>query len=102
VDPLERFFEVVDGTLVFSGDSGIPLVRYHIADDGGVWPYAALIERLRGLGFDAEAEARRGGARGVRPLPFVYVFGRSHVAWAGRARAARCPARWSPAGTRRP
>jgi phenylacetate-CoA ligase len=80
VDPIERFFEVEDGTLVFSGDSGIPLVRYHIADDGGVWPYAALIERLRGLGFDAEAEARRGGDRGVRPLPFVYVFGRSHFA----------------------
>lgn len=80
VDPFERYFEVEDGTLVFSGDSGIPLVRYHIADDGGVWPYAALIERLRGLGFDAEAEARRGGGRGVRRLPFVYVFGRSQFA----------------------
>jgi phenylacetate-CoA ligase len=80
VDPFERFFEAHDGTLVVSGDNGIPLVRYHIADEGGVLPYADLIARLRGLGFDAEAEARRGGARGVRPLPFVYVFGRSHFA----------------------
>src|SRR6185295_10701306 len=80
IDPFERFFEEHDGTLVVSGESGIPLVRYHISDEGGVVPYAALIERLRGLGFDAEAAARRGGERGVRRLPFVYVFGRSHFA----------------------
>jgi phenylacetate-CoA ligase len=79
-DPFERTFDVHDGTLVVSGDSGIPLVRYHIADEGGVIPYAQLIGQLRALGFDAEAEARRGGARGIRPLPFVYVFGRSHFA----------------------
>jgi phenylacetate-CoA ligase len=79
-DPFERFFEEHDGTLVFSGDGAIPLVRYHIADDGGVVPYAVLIARLRSLGFDAEAAARRGGARGIRPLPFVYVFGRSQFA----------------------
>jgi len=80
VDPFERFFEQHEGTLVVSGDSSIPLVRYHISDEGGAIPYAALIAQLRGLGFDAEAEARRGGPRGVRPLPFVYVFGRSHFA----------------------
>jgi len=65
---------------VFSADSGIPLVRYHIADEGGVWPYGELIARLRDRGFDAEACARQGGARGVRPLPFVHVFGRSQFA----------------------
>ncbi|HEX3766005.1 MAG TPA: hypothetical protein VHW23_45225 [Kofleriaceae bacterium] len=79
-DPFERFFEEHDGTLVFSADGGIPLVRYHIADEGGIWPYAQLIARLGELGFDAEAEARRGGDRGIRPLPFVHVFGRSQFA----------------------
>lgn len=79
-DPFERFFEPHDGTLVFSADGAIPLIRYHISDEGGVLPYRALITRLRELGFDAEAEARRGGDRGIRPLPFVYVFGRSHFA----------------------
>jgi phenylacetate-CoA ligase len=83
-DPHERWFEVHGEppatTLVFSADGGIPLVRYHIADDGGVLPYDALLGRLRALGFDAEAQARRGGPRGIRPLPFVYVFGRSHFA----------------------
>ncbi|HSS02566.1 MAG TPA: hypothetical protein VLM79_36145 [Kofleriaceae bacterium] len=79
-DPFERSFEVHEGTLVVSGDSGIPLVRYHIADEGGVIPYAHLIGQLRSLGFDAEGETLRGGARGIRALPFVYVFGRSHFA----------------------
>jgi phenylacetate-CoA ligase len=80
IDPFERFFEEKEATLVVSGESGIPLVRYHISDEGGVIPYAALIERVGQLGFDAEAEVRRGGARGLRRLPFVYVFGRSHFA----------------------
>ena len=79
-DPFERFFEEHEGTLVFSGENGVPLVRYHISDDGGVFDCAELLQRLRALGFDAEADARRGGARGVRRLPFAYVFGRSHFA----------------------
>ncbi|MGL5806873.1 MAG: phenylacetate--CoA ligase family protein, partial [Xenococcaceae cyanobacterium] len=28
-DPIDRFFEVKDGALLFSGDNGIPLVRYN-------------------------------------------------------------------------
>jgi phenylacetate-CoA ligase len=79
-DPLVRAFEEHDGTLVFSGDNGVPLVRYHISDRGGVVPYEAMIERLHGFGFDAEAEVRAAGARAIRRLPFVYVFGRSHFA----------------------
>jgi phenylacetate-CoA ligase len=79
-DPFERYFEEHEGTLVFSCEGGAPLVRYHISDEGGVLPYAALLERLKAFGFDAEAAARRGGTRGVRPLPFAYVFGRSHFA----------------------
>jgi phenylacetate-coenzyme A ligase PaaK-like adenylate-forming protein len=79
-DPWVRYFEEQEGTLVFTGDSGVPLVRYHISDTGGVIPHAVMMERLRVLGFDAEAEARAHGERGVRPLPFVYVFGRSHFA----------------------
>jgi phenylacetate-CoA ligase len=80
-DPFSRYFEVTpEGTLVVSGESGVPLVRYHIADDGGVVPYPVMIDRLRDLGFDAVAEAKKSGARAVRELPFVYVFGRSHFA----------------------
>ncbi|WP_204249056.1 phenylacetate--CoA ligase family protein [Nocardia arizonensis] len=67
-DPEDRFFETVDGTLVFTADSGVPLVRYHIADDGGVLAYETVIERCRAAGFEP--------APGP-DLPFVYVFGRA-------------------------
>ena len=35
-DPLSRFFEVIYGTLLFSGDNGVPLIRYNILDNGGL------------------------------------------------------------------
>lgn len=79
-DPLQRYFEEEERTLLFSGDNGVPLLRYHIADSGGVYPYAELIARLRDLGCDAVAEARLDGVRGVHALPFAYVFGRSQFA----------------------
>ncbi|HYW88767.1 MAG TPA: phenylacetate--CoA ligase family protein [Chloroflexota bacterium] len=72
-DPRSRFFEVVDGTLLFTGDNGVPLVRYHIADSGGVVPFQAMLDFVAGRGFDPPDV----GDRGVRPLPFAYVFGRA-------------------------
>ncbi len=69
-DPEVRFFEEHQGTLLFSGDNGIPLIRYHIADEGGVIPYERMLEFVRGHGLDLS---------GLGPeRPFVYVFGRSH------------------------
>jgi phenylacetate-CoA ligase len=79
-DPLARFFEAHEGTLVFSGANGVPLIRYHIADTGGVIGYGAMLHRLAAAGFDARAELAGHDWRGVRELPFVYVFGRTHFA----------------------
>jgi len=78
-DPRMRYFEQHEETLVVSSDGGVPLVRYHIADDGGVIPYGRMIERMKSSGFDPETEARGAGAR-AQELPFVYVFGRSRFA----------------------
>ncbi|MBM0744964.1 phenylacetate--CoA ligase family protein (plasmid) [Phormidium sp. CLA17] len=75
-DPLSRFFEVQDGTLLFSGDNGIPLIRYHISDNGGLIAYPQMLQFLQEWGFDPIKALQ--GKRGVYPLPFVYVFGRSH------------------------
>jgi phenylacetate-CoA ligase len=75
-DPHSRFFEVVDGTLVVSADGGVPLVRYHIADKGGVIPYESLLKFLRMRVGDPIAELPAAHRR-VRELPFVYVFGRA-------------------------
>ncbi|HEX2671285.1 MAG TPA: phenylacetate--CoA ligase family protein, partial [Polyangiaceae bacterium] len=79
-DPWERYFEVHERTLVFSADGGVPHLRYHISDSGGIFAYQALVDRLREFGFDAEQEARKAGATRLHRLPFVYVFGRSHFA----------------------
>ncbi|MEU4155345.1 phenylacetate--CoA ligase family protein [Actinoplanes sp. NPDC026670] len=68
-DPATRLFEPApDGTLAFSADGTVPLVRYHIADDGGLIPRDDLVALCHEHGFDP----------GDGPdLPFVYVFGRS-------------------------
>jgi phenylacetate-CoA ligase len=77
-DPGSRFFEEHDGTLLFSGDNGVPLVRYHIADEGGLIGYQDMLAFCGRHGFDPVAELGGPGARGIRPQPFAYVFGRSH------------------------
>ncbi|WP_437319281.1 phenylacetate--CoA ligase family protein [Sorangium sp. So ce385] len=74
-DPAVRFFEQREGMLLFSGDNGVPLVRYAILDSGGVYSYADMMAALAGFGFDPGRELD--GERGARELPFVYVFGRS-------------------------
>lgn len=77
-DPRSRFFEMTpEGTLVFSGENGLPLIRYHIGDEGGIWEYQAFLKALKEeAGFDALAALPEGV--NIRELPFVYVFGRSH------------------------
>lgn len=75
-DPFSRFFEAQEGGLLFTGDNGIPLLRYNILDTGGLVPYAPMLEFLRDWKFDPLREFAA-DARGVRPLPFAYVFGRS-------------------------
>jgi phenylacetate-CoA ligase len=76
-DPLSRFFESDGRSLIFSGDNGIPLIRYNILDTGGIVAYDEMLSFLTQWGFDPLAELRQHGQRGMRQLPFVYVFGRS-------------------------
>lgn len=77
-DPLSRLFEIEEGTLLFSGDNGIPLIRYHISDHGGLISYEQMLQFLKQADFDPVAELEKFGNRGIYPLPFAYVFGRSH------------------------
>ncbi|HEY2519288.1 MAG TPA: phenylacetate--CoA ligase family protein [Streptosporangiaceae bacterium] len=67
-DPASRFFEAHEGTLLFSGDNGVPLIRYHIADEGGLVPPEDMARFCARNGFTP--------AQGPE-LPFVFVFGRS-------------------------
>jgi phenylacetate-CoA ligase len=78
-DPLSRYFETHDGTLVVSGDSGVPLLRYHIADQGGIVPHDEMRRTAADAGMPWPAgsgEAAEEG-RGNWPLPFLYLFGRA-------------------------
>jgi phenylacetate-CoA ligase len=77
-DPELRYFEPVDGELVFTAPMGTPLIRYNIHDTGGLVPCADLLARCRAGGRDPLADLRAAGTSGPVPdLPFVYVFGRS-------------------------
>jgi phenylacetate-CoA ligase len=75
-DPTSRFFEVQNGSLLFSGDNGIPLVRYDILDTGGIISYDAMLEFLAEWNFNPLEQLS--SKRGIHSLPFVYVFGRSN------------------------
>lgn len=82
-DPLARYFETQPDaqgsgeTLLFTGNNGVPLIRYHIADQGGLVGYQQMLRFLADWGFEPVAKLVHGGSRGVRELPFVFVFGRS-------------------------
>ncbi|MBE9231035.1 phenylacetate--CoA ligase family protein [Cuspidothrix issatschenkoi LEGE 03284] len=75
-DPSSRFFEIEERNLLFSGNNGIPLVRYSIFDQGGLITYADMMEFLANWGFDPLGELK--DHRGIHQLPFVYIFGRSN------------------------
>ena len=71
-DPLSRYFETQDGQLLFTGDNGIPLIRYNILDNGGLLSHEAMLAFLADWGFTPPSTLP------TPPLPFVYVFGRSN------------------------
>ncbi len=81
-DPTARYFESLPvegggGSLAFSGWNGVPLVRYHIADRGGILGYDAMQAKMRDLGCDPVATVRASGGPEPRRQPFVWVFGRT-------------------------
>ncbi|MBI3803879.1 MAG: phenylacetate--CoA ligase family protein [Nitrospirae bacterium] len=77
-DPLSRFFEVTpEGTLVVTADGGVPLIRYHIADQGGLLSYEAMRTFVKKQGEDPIAELEAQARHLPHPLPFVYLFGRA-------------------------
>lgn len=73
-DPKRRHFEEVDGELVFTTVSGIPLVRYNIKDTGGVLPFEKAIEPIEER-FIRTAKQRDIDIDQWRK-PFVYLNGR--------------------------
>jgi phenylacetate-CoA ligase len=77
-DPYSRFFEVhEDGTLVVSAENSVPLLRYHIADQGGLISFEVMQARLAEHGVSKLADLGLPEHFEPRTLPFVFVFGRA-------------------------
>lgn len=76
-DPASRFFETHEGTLVVTGENTVPLLRYHIADKGGIVDFEAMWRFLRDHGIESLADLGLDSAFQPRRQPFVYVFGRA-------------------------
>jgi phenylacetate-CoA ligase len=88
-DPFHRYFECppatgatadAPGELLFSGDGGVPLVRYNMLDRGGVIPYESLLDFAAVTGTDPFPTFTASERSRLRELPFVFVFGRSNFA----------------------
>lgn len=70
-------FEEVNGELLLTGNSAIPLVRYAIGDNGGVFTYKELEEKMKKHGIDFDKELKKAGIdKSISELPFVYVYER--------------------------
>ncbi len=73
-DPTRRHFEEVNGELVFTTMSGVPLVRYNIRDTGGVIPFEKMTtpikDRLSKLAKQQNIDLSKWNR------PFVYLNGR--------------------------
>jgi len=75
--PHFKYFEEVDGNLIFTTYGGIPLIRYSIGDTGGVIPFTKMNNLLKSTGVDIEKEMAKHGCKNtIARLPFVYLFGR--------------------------
>ncbi len=73
-------FEIQDGTVVCSGDSKLPLVRYALGDSGGVFEYDFLVEAFKEEGLDLKAELHKVQLQKTAlELPFVYIYERSDL-----------------------
>lgn len=76
-NPRSRFLETYDDTLVVTCDGVAPLIRYHIADKGGIINFDAMMALLREAGCDPAIHFKAVLNATRVALPFAYVFGRA-------------------------
>lgn len=72
------YFESVNESLICSGDSGFPLVRYDLKDNGGILTNFEVNNTFRKHGIDFKRELNRHNISVHHwNLPYVYLFERS-------------------------
>ena len=64
--PTLKYFESLANELVFTGDNGVPLIRYNIHDIGGILNLDKLVALAKNIGEAA-----------LFKLPGLYLYGRS-------------------------
>lgn len=74
--PMSYFVEEVDGEIILTSKSGIPLIRYNIHDRGGVIPFDEMLKRLNYWDYDVTQILNQKGYKTIWRLPFFYCFGR--------------------------
>lgn len=76
-DPRTKHIEAqADGSLLFTTRAGIPLIRYSIGDNGGIYSFSDMNSKLTALGYDVSSILGPEHEQYLWKLPFVYVFGR--------------------------
>ncbi len=72
-------FEEVNGEVILTGNSALPLVRYAVGDHGGVFSYAELREHMRKYNVDLDQEIKKAGIERIvnKKWPFVFVYERA-------------------------
>ncbi|CAN5162340.1 phenylacetate--CoA ligase family protein [soil metagenome] len=73
--PEQRYFEEVDGNLIFSADNSLPLIRYQIGDQGRLVSGAEIWDVLKANSISIPAELES-----LRELPYLTIYGRTDVA----------------------
>lgn len=77
-DPRLKFFEEENREIIFTTNSGIPLIRYNIGDTGGVYSFDAMEKKLSAVDVPLRAFMNKSKlSRYSWKLPFVYIFGRT-------------------------
>ena len=81
-NPFTHYVEIEQGEIVLTSRGGVPLVRYNTHDRGGLLSVEEVEARCRAHGYDLAGElaARGWPADALRPLPFLYTYGRADAA----------------------
>jgi phenylacetate-CoA ligase len=74
-------FEEVNGEVILTSNSVMPLIRYAIGDHGGVISYDHVCQLLNRYGIDLEQKIKNSGiAKTIKKRPFVFVYERIDMA----------------------
>jgi phenylacetate-CoA ligase len=77
-NPRYMTFEAPNGNILLTGNNAMPLIRYAVGDNGGVFGFDAFVDFYKNHGIDFLQKAKDLNLeKFIYQLPFVYVYERS-------------------------